>query len=64
MRIRVINNMKKLKYHTVGTVQKFNRKFIEPGVKAILLTHIYMTTHFPDDTPNIHIHDHSLSSLG
>ena len=60
MRIRVINNMKKLKYHTVGTVQKSNRKFIEPGVKAILLTHIYMTT----DTPNTHIHDHSLSSLG
>ena len=56
--------MKKLKYHTVGTVQKSNRKFIEPGVKAILLTHIYMTTHFPDDTPNTHIHDHSLSSLG
>jgi hypothetical protein len=52
--------MKKLKYHTVGTVKKSNRKFIEPGVKAILLTHICMTT----DTPNTHIHDHSLSSLG
>ena len=59
MRIRVINNMKKLKYHTVGTVLKSNRKFIEAGVKAILLAHIYMNTY----APITRIHDHSLSSV-
>ena len=54
MRIRVINNKKKQKYHTVGTVQKSNRQFIETRTKRILLAHIYMTT----NTPNTHIHDH------
>ena len=41
--------MKKKKYHTVGTVQKSNRKILERGII---------------DIPNTQIHDRSLSWLG
>ena len=41
--------MKNIKYHTVGTVPKFNRKIQYRG---------------KTDTPNTQIHDNSLSWLG
>jgi hypothetical protein len=44
----VDNNMKNKKYHTVETVQKFNRKIPERGqTDAPFKTHIYMTAHCP-----------------
>jgi hypothetical protein len=43
-----MENMKNKKYHTVGTVPKSNRKIVEKS---------------EIDSPNIYIHDHSLSSL-
>jgi hypothetical protein len=45
----LMNKMKNKKYQSVWTVHKSNRKFIERG---------------KIDSPNTHVHDHSLSWLG
>jgi hypothetical protein len=49
---------KKTKYHTVGT--KSNKRIVETEIHLIPITHMYTTTHYLD-TPNTHVHDHSLS---
>jgi hypothetical protein len=38
--------MKNIKCHTVGRVQKYNRKIVETEVKSIPLTHIQMMSTF------------------
>ena len=40
-------NKNKKQYHTVGTVQQSNRKFVKREKKSIPITHKYMTTHSP-----------------
>ena len=34
-------------YHTVRTAPKSNKKIVETAANSKLLTHIYMTAHFP-----------------
>ena len=61
------------KYHTVGIVPKYNHKIVERGKVDTnthiyeLLTHIYMSVHFPVlclYTPtNTHTYERSLSCL-
>ena len=53
--------MKKKKYHTVGTVLKFNTKFVETGKMDTPNTQIHDRSLSWFDTPNTQIHDRSLS---
>ena len=45
----MLDTMNNKKFHTVGTIPKFNRKIIERG---------------NIDIPNIHVHDRSLFLFG
>jgi hypothetical protein len=53
--------MKTKKYHTVGTVPKFNTKIIETGKMDTPNTQINDRSLSWFDTPNTQIHDRSLS---
>ena len=56
--------MKTKKYHTVGTVPKFNTKIVETGKMDTPNTQIHDRSLSWFDTPNTQIHDRSLSYFG